>query len=218
MPLAEFLTTANNVVKEWSKKRDPESVNHPKIVITEPTIGTKEFTDAYNWGKESFVIKTESMSFKEFFVKSKTAETQVSPSSIKRYCKANKSSQFRSFDEFRSICFSIWHVTFEINADSTNWKKANCSCPSYHKNYICKHVIGLAARLKFVTIPSVAMSNLIGAKRKRGRPALSRKALEFQPAQTPVQTPTPSVKRPAENEEDIQPPKKRRGRPRKILQ
>jgi len=50
-------------------------------------------------------------------------------------------------------------------------------CPYYFKNFLCKHLIGLAIRLKAVALPVEAKNIPIGLKRKRGRPAKAKKAL-----------------------------------------
>ena len=73
----------------------------------------------------------------------------------------------------------------------------------------------LAARQKFVNIPNVAKTDLMGAKRKRGRPAQAGKALEFDPTIQALPNPFLSLKRPAPEEQEVQPAKKRRGRPPK---
>ena len=77
------------------------------------------------------------------------------------------------------------------NADETNWKKSVCTCPSFYKKYICKHIIRTAIR----TIPTVnnriplaAKTLPLNSKRKTGRPALARKALVRQPFVSLMQT------------------------------
>ena len=37
-----------------------------------------------------------------------------------------------------------------------NWKQGKCTCPYFLKKYMCKHLVGLAIRLKYVKPPSVA--------------------------------------------------------------
>ena len=105
-------------------------------------------------------------------------------------------------------------MIFGQNSNEKNWKNAKCSCPAYFKNYICKHIIGLAARLKFIVIPNEAKTVPIGEKRKRGRPARAKKALETQPifasaSETPIQS------TPITMQTQVQPAKRPRGRPPK---
>jgi len=30
-----------------------------------------------------------------------------------------------------------------------NWKQSKYTCPSFLKNFICKHIVGMAIRLKY---------------------------------------------------------------------
>ena len=205
--LAHFITRANDIAKSWSLKRDPSSANHQKIFIKAPTIGTRDFTAAYDWSKEAVIIQKNCQGSKHFFFKSKTALIEVSNTSVKRYNDFLKSLEFGSFDEYHNIFFSLWHI--ELCSNSENWREGKCSCPAFQKNYICKHLIGLASRLKLLTIPDVAKNLDIGAKRKRGRPALARKALEYQTIPNPLEV-VQSSKRPSEDDV-AQPAKRSRG-------
>ena len=45
------------------------------------------------------------------------------------------------------------------------------------KKFVCKHVVGLAIRLKFVAPPIEAKALPLNQKRKRGRPSKAKKAL-----------------------------------------
>jgi hypothetical protein len=50
----------------------------------------------------------------------------------------------------------------------------------FYKHYMCKHVMGLAIRLKLTSPPLEAKNVPIGQKRKRGRPTKSKPALIIQ--------------------------------------
>ena len=99
---------------------------------------------------------------------------------------------WNTFDHFKKINFSVWIVT--LPKDDDNWKNGKCTCPGFFKNflklnnymlanilldkkYICKHIIGLSIRLKYVRPPETAKQVLIGQKHKRGRPKQATKAL-----------------------------------------
>ena len=69
------------------------------------------------------------------------------------------------------------------NVNETNWRDGVCSCPWYHKHYVCKHIIGIALRLKLAkSIPPAAKLIPIDRHRGVGRPANALKALEYQPS------------------------------------
>ena len=65
-----------------------------------------------------------------------------------------------------------------MNWDS--WESATCTCRRYQKEYVCKHVIGIAVRNKKFDLRPEARGILLGQKRKRGRPEKAKKALIVQ--------------------------------------
>ena len=79
---------------------------------------------------------------------------------------------------------SIWVIKVSSDINSTNWyeHKIICDCPSFQKNFICKHSLGLAVNLKYVKVPENAKYDItqIGQKPKRGRPPKATKALMIQ--------------------------------------
>jgi hypothetical protein len=93
---------------------------------------------------------------------------------VKRY----ENCRFNLFDTYKSVYFNIWCVCLSDNPEE--WRTATCTCPSFLKNYICKHVIGMSIRLKYCKPPPEAKNVEVGTKRKRGRPSKARKALLLQ--------------------------------------
>ena len=55
---------------------------------------------------------------------------------------------YKSFAEMETNMFNVYKVTFQKRAD--DWTKSFCTCPSFDKNYICKHVIAIAHQLGLV--------------------------------------------------------------------
>ncbi len=78
----------------------------------------------------------------------------------------------------KSVYFNIWCVCLSDNPEE--WRWATCTCPSFLKNYICMHVIGMSIRLKYFKPPPEAKNVEVGTKRKRGRPSKARNALWLQ--------------------------------------
>lgn len=78
-----------------------------------------------------------------------------------------------SFDDFKIRYNNKWFVT--LYPPETKWAEALCSCPTFQKKYICKHVLGIAVRMSEFIIPNDAKSIPIGTKRKRERPAKAKK-------------------------------------------
>jgi uncharacterized Zn finger protein len=89
-----------------------------------------------------------------------------------------KKMKWYSFEQYKKKAFSICSVTLPI--DKLNWLDGICSCPEFLKKFTCKHVVGMAIRLNYCKPQPAAKNVKIGEKRRRGRPAKSRKALLIQ--------------------------------------
>ena len=72
-----------------------------------------------------------------------------------------------SIPSFTDCAFGMWKITMKKDE---NWKNGTCTCPVYYKQFICKHIIGIAIILKLVKCPPQAKNVPLGQKRKRGRP------------------------------------------------
>lgn len=51
-----------------------------------------------------------------------------------------------------------------------NWTNSTCDCPYALKNYMCKHIIGISIRFKYVKVPPKAKYVSIEPKIGPGRP------------------------------------------------
>ena len=81
-----------------------------------------------------------------------------------------------TMDQYKSRAFTVW--TTEYQNDSIEWQsKSKCNCPVFMKQYICKHIVGIALRLKLCKPPASAKNVPLGQKPSRGRPAKAKKAL-----------------------------------------
>ena len=108
---------------------------------------------------------------KQYYIPARNLES-ISQADLNKYI--NKT--WTTFNQFKKS-FDIW--CSEITNDS-DWKTATCTCPAFLKNYICKHIVGMGIRLKRCKPPAAAKTVPIGEKRKRGRPAKSKRALLMQ--------------------------------------
>jgi len=145
----------------------------PILFSTEPTITLKKWTDAYHFAKSSksvLQIPSNKKGFTDYYIPAGATET-VTKNEIQKY----KKKKWTSFDQFKDLQFGMWKVTLSHNG--SEWKNGFCNCPNFFKEYICKHVIGMAIRLKFCKPPAPAKDVPIGEKRKRGRPRKITKAL-----------------------------------------
>lgn len=74
--------------------------------------------------------------------------------------------QWKSMEDFKSKIFLLYKVFL----NQQNWKLSTCTCPYFLKNYLCKHIVGLAIKSNLVVAPMEACQIPIGQKRGRGRP------------------------------------------------
>ena len=173
LPLSRFTVVVFSIVNKWSKERNPTRVNAKKFEH-QPQITLPYWTDGYNWvklNKEGISISKDDRTI--YYIPGGD-ETGITDKEVKRY----ENCKFNLFDTYKSVYFNIWCVCLSDNPEQ--WRTATCTCPSFLKNYICKHVIGMSIRLKYCKPPPEAKNVEIGTKRKRGRPSKARKALLLQ--------------------------------------
>ena len=92
----------------------------------------------------------------KFYSRSAESPTQELTSvNVNAYVDAYTNRKFKSFDEYHNIMNGIWCTTLERN----DYRQSTCTCPTFFKSYIFKHIIGIAAMEKLIKIPSQAKSN-----------------------------------------------------------
>lgn len=163
--ISQFRFVLFNMLVQWSveHKEGLRIVNNGN-----PTIELKWWTAAYNFARSNVKI---TISRHENFT------TYIIPLSADVNDKPLNS--WRNFDDYKDALNTV-RTTFETPITAANWTTGECDCGAFFKEYICEHVIGIALRLKCITAPVEAKTIPIGQKRKRGRPAKARPALERQ--------------------------------------
>ena len=126
----------------------------------------------------------------------------------------------------------MWKITFP----NDDWTSSTCTCPVFQKQYYCKHWLGVAVRKKLITVSKKTTTILVKpsrgrptdyeteelSQRPKGRPQKVGGALAIDnsiaTASTTKRGRGHPKKRPllptAEAEENVEPPKIKRGRPR----
>ena len=164
MPLGRFMNQCILSASRWSKQYSID-----KVIATSPSFELPDWTAAYHWAKSDKQVNSKQVNNLTEFYCPPGELTSVTEEDIKRVIK----KQWSSFDLFASRAFAVWIVRM----DGTNWMDAQCTCPCYLKQFKCKHILGLAIRLKYVKPPPAVRQVPIGQKRKRGRPKKATKAL-----------------------------------------
>lgn len=174
LPLNQFLLT----MKEMTECISNELFKELRIIVEEPTINKETWTKAAEMQIEDF---------KCFKAKSSTNDkhTYVLPSAKcdpenanENYYKCLVKRNWDSFDEYINFGFQqFWIVHLAI----TDWKiSSSCSCPSFFKHHMCKHIIALAVKEDIIQLPAMANPVLLAPRRKAGRVAKAKRALQHQ--------------------------------------
>lgn len=133
-----------------------------------PNIALKLWTDGYNFARSNTKITN---------ARRGNRTTYSIPLSTE--CNDESPDSWNSFIDYKRS-LDMAHVTFIAPVTTANWASGICDCGRFFKEYMCDHVIGVALRLKCLTVPNEAKTIPIGQKRKRGRPAKSKPALQTQ--------------------------------------
>jgi hypothetical protein len=103
--------------------------------------------------------------------------TQINSKLTKKECslflKQLGECPWEDFDTFSSSAFNIYFIVL----DDSDWKLSTCSCPSWFKNYYCKHSIAIANLADLFKFDQRISQVQLGERRKRGAPKKVRQAL-----------------------------------------
>ena len=165
-----FKLSIMKMIRAWS-----ESYDHEKKFIEIPTINLETWTEAYNWNKSSKSIK--SLEREDSIRYYSPTDDKMAITSTEIDTIENK--RWNTFDQFKKRAFSVWII--DLPKDTSKWHaEGTCTCPQFLKKFICKHVVGIALRLKYCKAPPEAKNVPLGQKRKPGRPSKAKKALLVQ--------------------------------------
>lgn len=174
LPLNKFLL----IMKEMTENISQQLYNEKRVIEEEPLI-KKE-----TWTKAAMMHVKDFTSFKARG-NSNDKITYVLPSSkcepdnaTTKYYKCLLTRHWKSFDEFINFGFQqFWVVTLSV----TDWKTlSNCTCPSFFKQHMCKHILAIAAKEKIVEFPEISNPVLLSKRKNAGRIPNAKKALEYQ--------------------------------------
>jgi len=167
LPLSRYFQLCLDSVKKWSK----QYANNDKKFMDSPTIDLKQWTEGYQWAKSNKIVTSKILGNSVEYYCPAGDEGKVTEEQIENVL----DMRWNTFDQFKKRSFAVWIVN--LPNDSDKWKEGKCTCPCFLKKYMCKHVIGLSIRLKYVKPPPSAKQIPIGEKRRRGRPKKATKAL-----------------------------------------
>ena len=133
VPLSRFSKQALEIVAKWSLAY-PRNL---KIFYHKQTVDTALWTQAYQWAKKNKKILS--------FLDEKTTYYYVPAGDCTIITNEDieKIGQMRwtTFDQFKKRAFAVWCII--LPNDNTKWSEGTCSCPTFFKQFICKHVVGI---------------------------------------------------------------------------
>lgn len=171
LDLSQFRVIFFEMIQQWSIEY---AANLNSLNLGPPKMKLEWWTDGYNFARSNVKIKTSRNGNQiTYFVPVDVNVSDPVRTDIEY-------TGWKSFNEFKRYAFAVVHTTFPYPITSENWTDGLCDCVDGFKLFMCQHKIGIAIRLKVVTPPIEAKNIPIGQKRKRGRPAKAKKALQRQ--------------------------------------
>lgn len=181
LPFDEFLDVIEKLVHDWSRLRDPTCVNK-RAFSEEPTLSLAQMTAAWQW-KSDKTTKKQLIQFASVPDRVWCAADDcedIAKQIVQEYETQMKTCAWRDFDCFVNCAFSVW----KVKVNRADWKKGSCTCPTFYKKYVCKHLAGVAIIKELLKVDPIAKTVPIGCNRGAGRPVKSTTALLKQPRGT----------------------------------
>jgi hypothetical protein len=179
-------------VYEWSRERAPihfivsadgerEPVHNPnmKEFSTKPRISMNRMISAYNFKIEHdpVFIKLDNLYM------TSNVHSNFDKKACKNYIWKLYNWTETCFDGFMAFVNSFYVI--DLNFDE--WENSLCTCKDSFKDYVCDHVIILAAKLDLCSFEEAAMKKPMGPKPKRGPKAKMNQNFLAKPKETTTQ-------------------------------
>lgn len=126
LPLQVFFNQLLTWIHTWGSRY----IGGANVISNKPVIDMPLMTKGYQWKKENKIVKKNPDGF-----------LMVPAGKDIDLDNWGKFRMWETFDEFKTI------------VPIKNWIDGTCNCPSFFKDFMCKHVIGIAIRLKLLEVP-----------------------------------------------------------------
>ena len=169
LPLGAFFQCIFKILTDWTRDRDPASANF-KPFASSPSVGHQLQSEGYDLAKlrgASIRTRRSKDNQTQYFIPS-WKQRQLTENDIKTFLQTR--AKFDTYQKWKQRV----HV---VVLNNQNWIASTCSCSKWQKQYVCKHVVGVATLKGLYKIPEAARTDPIGRKRKVGRPKKAAKAL-----------------------------------------
>lgn len=174
LPMNEFLRCMAQMAKDVST----QFFKNERALATEPNLNKELFESAAIMVVQNFKsFKAKQPQNANFSIYSIPSSACVDSS--EKYYKTLVKASWDSFDAYIIHGFQQFYIT---KFSSDNWKtESTCTCASFFKQHICKHIVAIGVRLNIVNLPQSANpTRLAATRRKPGRPKRTTTALNLQ--------------------------------------
>lgn len=174
--MEEFIDT---VLMKMTQEISLDYAAGKRTIATVPTIAVKTFRESSLWMKKARYIKGDvSADTSTYFVAASQLQDEVTFNDA-YIQEQNNFENYRSLDEYREKRFAKFWTTALHKSNEWN-TRSHCDCPSFLKNYYCKHVIGLALGNRLCELPKKALTTEIKkvVAKKTGRVPKATPALQ----------------------------------------
>lgn len=116
----------------------------------------------YDWAHSKKEVIDDGDDPKQYYAPADTAN-KVTETDLNSY----NNMTWKTFEQFAKNIFKVSVVSIPINKE--NFKSSTCTCPTFLKEYICKHIVGMGLRQQKINPPD-HIKKLETKPSKRGRP------------------------------------------------
>lgn len=173
-PLNQFMPFGLQIVRERSMEYVQDKLPPSSTV----TITDDMKLNAWNYSKsQKTTLYQKSHDGKSvYYVFAGDNMDKIQNADVQKWKNSNYSS-YKGFDDFIQKNTNIYEIEFD---DLSQVNSAKCTCVSYVKNNMCKHILGMAYRNGTIDPPDDLLKTVetpAPVKNKRGRPRKTKKAL-----------------------------------------
>ena len=120
---------------------------------------------AYSWLRNKPKILITATEHPVYFVAA-SGQDDITENMADTYVQSFEEQHSVSLDEYKALRLGVWKIIF--NKD--DYLQSTCTCRPFLKDYMCKHILGLAIQHRLVTVPPQTLNVPLDQKPRRGRP------------------------------------------------
>lgn len=160
LPVDRFITVVTDMITKWSE----EYILINKTFSKLPTVSTQMWVEAYKWSQiPNRILSMNVVESNECYRVPDGDASEGEP----------LEDTWETFDEYKK---PVRVQDVELPGNKADWLSGTCKCPTFFKDFACKHLVGLAIHLQRAKLPLEAKIEL-QIERNRKLPLRLRKAI-----------------------------------------